>query len=169
MKTLMRDFEILGERGMVEEATQLEKRIELLRNTKNEIIMVAMNPHLASKQLKICEICGARQAINGEDKRNATHLEGKLHIGFAIIRKELEKLRKRLQAVELEIAVKKEELKKKREEESGVDQGLRKRDFDEFQAERNGDERHDRDRDREQNGRNHRNNRNREKEGRNRD
>lgn len=35
------------------------------------------------------------QAINDTEKRMQIHLEGKLHTGFAVLRRELEKLRKR--------------------------------------------------------------------------
>lgn len=44
--------------------------------------------------MKVCDICGAMQAINDTEKRNQTHLEGKVHTGFALLRKELDKLSK---------------------------------------------------------------------------
>ena len=48
---------------------------------------------------KVCEICGAMQAINDTEKRTQIHLEGKLHTGFAVLRKELDKLRKRKEEI----------------------------------------------------------------------
>lgn len=39
------------------------------------------------------------QAINDTEKRTQIHLEGKLHTGFAVLRKELEKLRIRKEEV----------------------------------------------------------------------
>ena len=39
------------------------------------------------------------QAINDTEKRTQIHLEGKLHTGFAVLRKELEKLRKRKEEI----------------------------------------------------------------------
>ena len=38
--------------------------------------------------LKICEICGALQAINDTEKRIIAHMEGKLHTGFKVLREE---------------------------------------------------------------------------------
>ena len=46
-------------------------------------------------KIKVCEICGALQAINDTEKRTLTHLEGKLHSGFALLRKELDLLKRR--------------------------------------------------------------------------
>ena len=63
--------------------------------------------------MKICEICGAMQAINDVEKRNLTHLDGKLHKGFETIRKEVERVTNKLETVLLKIEVEKEELKKK--------------------------------------------------------
>lgn len=47
------------------------------------------------------------------EKRNLTHLDGKLHKGFETIRKEIERVTNRLESVLLKIEVEKEELKKK--------------------------------------------------------
>jgi hypothetical protein len=62
--------------------------------------------------MKICEICGAKQSINDLEKRNLSHLEGKLHQGFQIVRTEYENLKKRAEMVELNIEVRKEEIKR---------------------------------------------------------
>jgi len=70
--------------------------------------LIAVNPTLAQKQMKICEVCGAKQAINDVEKRNLTHLDGKLHKGFETIRKEIERLNKRLETVLLNIEILKE-------------------------------------------------------------
>lgn len=43
--------------------------------------------------IKVCEVCGAMQAVNDTEKRIQTHFEGKLHTGFDILRKEFEKLK----------------------------------------------------------------------------
>ena len=51
-----------------------------------------MNPSLADKHMRVCDICGALQAINDTETRNINHLEGKVHTGFAKLRKELKEL-----------------------------------------------------------------------------
>ena len=43
------------------------------------------------------------QAINDTEKRTQIHLEGKLHTGFAVLRRELEKLRKRKEEIKGEL------------------------------------------------------------------
>lgn len=110
IKRMLKDAEELGEKGQIEEAERLTDEVEKLRKTKDDLLLIAVNPTLASKQMKICEVCGAMQSINELEKRNLTHLEGKLHIGFDTLRKQLEILKKRLESVNLSIEVKKEEM-----------------------------------------------------------
>jgi hypothetical protein len=59
--------------------------------------------------LKLCEICGAKQSINDIEKRNISHLEGKMHKGFEIIRKERERLKNKLESLLLNLRIKQEE------------------------------------------------------------
>jgi len=40
--------------------------------------------------MKVCDICGAFLVVGDTDKRLSSHLEGKQHQGFALIRKTLE-------------------------------------------------------------------------------
>jgi hypothetical protein len=42
------------------------------------------------KRMKVCEICGAFLVVGDTEKRISSHLEGKQHIGFALIRKTIE-------------------------------------------------------------------------------
>jgi hypothetical protein len=53
----------------------------------------------------LCEICGAKQAINDIEKRNLTHLEGKVHKGFEVIRKEIERLCGRLEQISMRMKI----------------------------------------------------------------
>ena len=50
---------------------------------------------LKDKQMKVCEVCGAMQALQDNEKRLQTHLEGKLHTGYLKIREHLDILRRR--------------------------------------------------------------------------
>lgn len=109
IKRMIREMEILGEKGHIEECERLENEVQNLQKTKADLMIVAVNPNLASKQMKICEVCGAKQSINDMEKRNLSHLEGKLHTGFQIIRTDYEKLKKRLEMVQIAIEVKREE------------------------------------------------------------
>ena len=86
----------LGEQGKIEESEMLTLEIEKLVKKKEELEMYGDAPASdQQKHLKVCEICGALQTINDTDLRATTHYQGKLHTGFAKLRKELEKLQRR--------------------------------------------------------------------------
>lgn len=101
IKKLLRYVEHLGEIGKIDESEKLTEEIERLKRTKEDLRILADNPTLAAKQMKVCEICGAMQAINDTEIRNQNHLEGKVHTGFALLRKELENLKKRKEILKL--------------------------------------------------------------------
>ena len=94
IKKLLRDIDYLGEIGRIDESERLYEEVERLKRTREDIIILAENPSLAAKHMKVCDVCGAMQAINDTEKRNQTHLEGKVHTGFALLRKEMDKLKK---------------------------------------------------------------------------
>ena len=50
---------------------------------------------IKEKQMKVCDVCGAMQSMQDNEKRLQTHVEGKLHTGYAKIREYLEMLRRR--------------------------------------------------------------------------
>jgi hypothetical protein len=43
--------------------------------------------------MKVCDICGAFLVVGDTDKRASSHLEGKQHQGFALIRKKITELK----------------------------------------------------------------------------
>ncbi len=93
---LVAQTEILGDEGKLEELEACMAQIESLKKRKEEM-KIAGDPNLgaSNRQMKVCEICGAMQALNDTEKRSQAHYEGKLHTGFAILRRELENLKKR--------------------------------------------------------------------------
>lgn len=116
-------------------AEELNKELLTLKNTQKDLELIAVNPSLAQKQMKICEICGAKQAINDIEKRNLTHLDGKLHKGFATIRKEIDRLKLQLEKVILQIEVMNEKKRKEglfltEESESEKNENFRKKKID---------------------------------------
>ena len=116
IKKLLRYVEQLGEIGKIEESEKLTEEIERLKRTKQDLWILAENPSLAKKQMKVCEICGAMQAINDTEVRNQNHLEGKVHTGFALLRKELEQLKKRKEILKLLSTAERRDREKKRGE-----------------------------------------------------
>lgn len=77
------------------------EEVERLKAAKDDQLILAQNPTLANKHMKVCEICGAMQAINDTETRNQNHLEGKVHTGFALLRKEVEELLKKREMLKL--------------------------------------------------------------------
>ena len=125
IKRLLKESENLGENGEMDEMERKMEEVEKLREDKDAIFSIAENPMLAQKQMKLCEVCGAMQSINDMEKRNLSHLDGKLHIGFAKMRKQIEKMKKRYESVLLEIEVDKVTSRKR----VGKDRHRRKSDY----------------------------------------
>lgn len=72
------------------------EEVDKLKKRKEDILRISENPNsINSKNMRVCEICGAMQTVIDTDKRVVTHLEGKLHTGFNILRKEYEVLKER--------------------------------------------------------------------------
>lgn len=113
----------MGEIGRIDESERLYEEVERLKGTRADLIILAENPSLAAKHMKVCDICGAMQAINDTEKRNQTHLEGKVHTGFALLRKELDKLKKQKEIYKMYAEAYRKEEKKLKEE------GKKERDY----------------------------------------
>lgn len=147
---MLQQAEYLGDAGKIEESERVNEEVQKLRRSKEDLITLAENPTMVAKQMKVCEICGAMQATNDTEKRNQTHLEGKLHIGFSRLRSELEKLKKRKEVLKLQAktqrAIKQEEFKKKGEDKSEKVQKERR---DDKERERRDGKERDREREKE--------------------
>lgn len=88
-------IETLGEEGKVDECQQLMKNVDQLKEEKEQIIAASNNSISAQeKRMKVCETCGALLVVGDTEKRMASHLEGKQHIGYDLIRKTLEDFKK---------------------------------------------------------------------------
>jgi hypothetical protein len=113
----LQQAEYLGDAGKIEESERVNEEVQNLRRAKEDLITLAENPTMVAKQMKVCEVCGAMQATNDTEKRNQTHLEGKVHTGFLKLRAELAKLERRKEVLKLHLttqrAIKKEEVKTK--------------------------------------------------------
>lgn len=116
IKKMVLQAEYLGDAGKLEESERINDEIQKLRRQREDLITLAENPAMMAKQMKVCDICGAMQAANDTEKRNQTHLEGKVHTGFLKLREELQKLIRRKEMLKMHAttqkAIKKEEYKK---------------------------------------------------------
>jgi RNA-binding protein Luc7-like 2 len=117
IKRLLQQAEYLGDAGKIEESERVNEEVQKLKRAKEDLVTLAENPTMVAKQMKVCEVCGAMQATNDTEKRNQTHLEGKVHTGFLKLRAELAKLERRREVMKLHAttqrAMKKEEAKVK--------------------------------------------------------
>jgi RNA-binding protein Luc7-like 2 len=117
IKRLLQQAEYLGDAGKIEESERVNEEVQKLKRAKEDLVTLAENPTMVAKQMKVCEVCGAMQATNDTEKRNQTHLEGKVHTGFLKLRAELAKLERRREVLKLHAttqrAMKKDEAKVK--------------------------------------------------------
>ena len=96
IQEMVEQAEKMGEIGRIEESEKIMRQIDRLKDQKGELITMTEHPLIIKeKQMKVCEICGAMQSLQDNEKRLQTHLEGKLHTGYAKIREHLDILRRR--------------------------------------------------------------------------
>ena len=108
---LISQAENLGANGFIDESEKLTKEAEQLKIQRN-LLTNTTKEHPAiykEKQMKVCEICGALQSVQDNEKRIQTHKEGKIHSGYLKIRQYLDLLRKK----KIERKIKAEEMKQK--------------------------------------------------------
>ncbi len=93
---LVETAEKFGEVGRIDDSEVVMRQIDRLKEQKNELMTMSEHPlMLKEKQMKVCEVCGAMQSLQDNEKRLLVHIEGKLHTGYAKIREYLEMLRRR--------------------------------------------------------------------------
>jgi len=94
---IVKQIEELGEEGRVEEANALMKTLEGLKQEKEALLRSNEVKAISSQErrMRVCEICGAFLVIGDTEKRTASHLEGKQHQGYHLIRETLKDYYKR--------------------------------------------------------------------------
>ena len=106
----IKQAEHLGEVGMIEESEKLMKEIEQIKVQRNVLTNTKEYPAIyKDRQMKVCEICGALQSAQDNEKRIQTHKEGKIHSAYLKIRQYLDLLRKK----RMERRIKEAEFKQK--------------------------------------------------------
>lgn len=94
IEELVIQAENFGEQGRIEDSEIIMRQIDKLKEQKNDMMMRTDNPLMSKvSQMKVCEICGAMQSAQDNEKRLQTHVEGKLHTGYFKIRQYLDNLR----------------------------------------------------------------------------
>lgn len=70
------------------------KEVDKLKGEKQSLEGLSDNTLIPKdRSMKVCDVCGALQAMTDTDKRLVMHLEGKLHTGYLKIRKVLSELK----------------------------------------------------------------------------
>ena len=106
----IKQAEHLGEIGMIDDSEKLMKEIEQIKVQRNLLTNTKEYPAIyKDRQMKVCEICGALQSAQDNEKRIQTHKEGKIHSAYLKIRQYLDLLRKK----RMERKIKEAEFKQK--------------------------------------------------------
>lgn len=116
MKKLLEQIECLGEEGKVDEAQALMKKVDLLNAEKTAL--VANERGLLSSQEKkmaLCEICGSFLVANDAAERTQSHVSGKQHMGFGLVRDFIAEFKEKKDKAERVSGEKEVEGKRKRE------------------------------------------------------
>lgn len=85
--------EALGDEGKIEESEELLNHVEKLRKQKEDLKLSGV--HNSTKKMKTCAVCGATQAFSDTERMIQAHIDGKIHQGFAKLRKGIEELKRR--------------------------------------------------------------------------
>ncbi|XP_061353220.1 uncharacterized protein LOC133297992 [Gastrolobium bilobum] len=89
IKNLLEQVESLGEAGKVDEAEALMRKVETL-NAEKTILTQTQNDKVLmlaqEKKMALCEICGSFLVANDAAERTQSHVTGKQHVGYGMVR-----------------------------------------------------------------------------------
>ncbi|KAJ6800591.1 luc7-like protein 3 [Iris pallida] len=90
IKKLLEQIEALGEAGKVDEAEALMRKVDLLNAEKTALTHQSAGDKLLmltqEKKMALCEICGSFLIANDVAERTQSHVTGKQHIGYGMVR-----------------------------------------------------------------------------------
>ncbi|KAF2718417.1 putative U1 snRNP splicing complex subunit [Polychaeton citri CBS 116435] len=101
LETGMVEVEVLAEDGAVNLAVQEFHKLKIMRVQKDEkerdlkSLSDTSGPS-GHQKLQVCDVCGAYLSRLDNDRRLADHFFGKMHLGYAQMRRENERLNKEL-------------------------------------------------------------------------
>ncbi|CAI9762349.1 unnamed protein product [Fraxinus pennsylvanica] len=169
IKSLLEQVESLGEAGKVDEAEALMRKVELLNAEKTALTQPPQQDKLTmiaqEKKMALCEICGSFLIANDAAERTQSHVTGKQHMGYGMVRdflteyktakekaKEEERLAQEREAAEQRKLKEREHERRHGRSNSPDRYRYRHRDFDR-ERDRYRERDHDRERSHERNGR----------------
>ncbi|GLT40280.1 hypothetical protein SLA2020_144260 [Shorea laevis] len=90
IKNLLEQVEALGEAGKVDEAEALMRKVEMLNSEKAALTQKPQNDKALTlaqeKKMALCEVCGSFLVANDAAERTQSHVTGKQHIGYGMVR-----------------------------------------------------------------------------------
>ncbi|CAN6569222.1 uncharacterized protein LOC126625568 [Malus sylvestris] len=90
IKNLLEQVEALGEAGKVDEAEALMRKVDMLNSEKTALAQQPQNDKVLmlaqEKKMALCEICGSFLVANDAVERTQSHVTGKQHIGYGMVR-----------------------------------------------------------------------------------
>ncbi|XVF11197.1 hypothetical protein REPUB_Repub08aG0005200 [Reevesia pubescens] len=90
IKNLLEQVETLGEAGKVDEAEALMRKVEVLHAEKTALTQQPQNDKVLmlaqEKKMALCEVCGSFLIANDAAERTQSHVTGKQHIGYGMVR-----------------------------------------------------------------------------------
>ncbi|KAB2002137.1 hypothetical protein ES319_D11G045400v1 [Gossypium barbadense] len=90
IKNLLEQVETLGEAGKVDEAEALMRKVEALNAEKTALAQQPQNDKVLmlaqEKKMALCEVCGSFLVANDAAERTQSHVTGKQHIGYGMVR-----------------------------------------------------------------------------------
>ncbi|SCV05078.1 LANO_0G17986g1_1 [Lachancea nothofagi CBS 11611] len=97
---MLQEIQVLLKNNEVKKAMMQSVKLQQLQRHRQEVAKkvreIAENVGQSAQQkLQVCEICGAYLSRLDTDRRLADHFIGKIHLGYVIIRQELETLKRR--------------------------------------------------------------------------
>ncbi|MCO5554502.1 hypothetical protein L7F22_008031 [Adiantum nelumboides] len=122
MKKLLEQIESLGEEGKVDEAQALMKKVEVLTAEKNALLQQFNLAPTQEKKMALCEICGSFLVANDVAERTQSHVTGKQHLGYSMVREYLAEYKeKREKEKEEERLAREQKAEEKRKREREVE------------------------------------------------
>ncbi|XP_044468390.1 luc7-like protein 3 [Mangifera indica] len=152
IKNLLEQVEALGEAGKVDEAEALMRKVELLNIEKTALTQHPQNEKLLmmaqEKKMALCEICGSFLVANDAAERTQSHITGKQHIGYGMVRDFITEYKTAKEKAREEERLAREKEAEERRRQREKEYGSRKRRSDSGDRVRYRDRDHDRERER---------------------
>ncbi|GBG75153.1 hypothetical protein CBR_g19666 [Chara braunii] len=90
IRKLLEQIEKLGEDGKVDEAQALMRKVDILNSEKSTVLVLASSEHRVllsqEKKMALCEVCGSFLVAGDSAERATSHMTGKQHVGFGMVR-----------------------------------------------------------------------------------